>query len=1442
MYSTSMKKLLSLLTVFALVFGMIAMVRPMQANAATVEIPISNGDFETGAFGGAVSGSNGATIVEKATYEGNYALKFDATGEILTVTGYLAEATTAESTVTLSFWAKVLAGSTQNSVNFGLFATNESWGNRVQKYGAGYPEVGGQWKQINQALAVPAGTKIIQAQIYLGAAGATAIIDNVSITDGNGNEILHSGGFEKGALNDDFNANDALEIVCTPVHSGNFAAHADKSAGNGNISTTISIEPSSVARTMTFSYWMYAPTSANGAHNMVVCFDTSSGNWTNLSTKYGAQYATPGVWVQKTMEIAVAANTNTLQIQLYAQDAGADFYIDDLKLTEEVANVAVNHDVTLTLNQVTGDGTWQFAISEAPANKYYKVAATIDGVACNFLMGESGGIMCIYPNFFTALGGAVPTEQIIIAEGTVLKAVDSANGWQEIEGADTLTIAEKIDLSYVDGAWSKTVYTTDVTLSLNQVTADGTWQFAISEAPANKYYKVPATIDGTAYNVLMGESGGIMCIYPNFFTALGGAVPTEQIIIAEGTVLKAVDSTNGWQEIEGAETLTITEKIDLSYVNGAWSKTVYTTNVEISFNQVTSDGTWQFGLTPAPAERFYKVPAIVDGTACNVLIGEADGIMCVYPNFFTAIGGVVPTESLVIPAGTVMYAVDSTNGWQVIDGANTLTVTNGLSVEYNLGTWQDMSQYAGVTFEEITASDLIVYKWEDQAANNYRSVLGIYAPNAQFGNDAGWGNFTKVAGKVLINGAEVSVVYGMAPSADDDSSWGANNAILLYITGDGYWDAVTTASSVTICAGTMLVSGVDNTKGVKFAEDFTMYKNCDGSWDTTADTHVYNQQNTELEGALATDANCQSAATYYYSCFCGKLGGETFSSGELGNHNFVNGSCSVCGQAAQSITISFQTVAADGTWQLIPSAAPADSYYKANVLIDGKEYAILMQYSDNMLLIYPNFFTALGGAVPAESTVIPANTELKPVTTSSNGWVEIEDAAVLLVTAELKIEKIAGKWFEMSKYSNVEFKEIYGADLDLYYQNIMRLSDYSDSQINTGLLLYPEYRELYDHYGRDANMTTFGFVPNIPTLQIPNDANWTNFTLLGTVSVAGAEPWETYMMQTPDSSDDAETAMTNGFLVRFYNGYVADQATSVTIEPGTKIVTKDGTAGFVFVDGYTIYRDENGNWSDVAPAGTNPVSRWSLLLADNIGVVFEMNVAETDTVTFTVNGTPVTAQKDGNTYTVYLAAAQMTDQIEVFVNGVAVEKTYSVRAYADIILSGGYGDLVVNLVKQMLNYGAASQTVFSYNTTNLANSGIDVTASVPTGDGEIQVSGNVDGITFYGASLLHRTKTAVRIYFAAQSVKGLTFTANGVPCNASQKDGLFYVEVAGINPQDLGSDVAVTVSNGTDTLSIAYSPMDYIVRMYEKAGTADNTKALVQALYGYYLAAVDYTA
>lgn len=715
---------------------------------------------------------------------------------------------------------------------------------------------------------------------------------------------------------------------------------------------------------------------------------------------------------------------------------------------------------------------------------------------------------------------------------------------------------------------------------------------------------------------------------------------------------------------------------------------------------------------------------------------------------------------------------------------------------------------------------------------------GIYAPDAQFGNDAAWGNFTKVAGKVLIDGEEVSVVYGMAPDANSDSSWGASNAILLYITGEGYWDAVTTASSVTVCAGTMLVSGVDNTKGVKFAEDFTMYKNCDGSWDTTADTHVYNQQNTELEGALASEANCQSAAAYYYSCSCGQLGSETFYSGELGDHSFANGSCSVCGQAAQSITISFQTVTADGTWQLIPSAAPANTYYRASVVIDGSECEILVQYGSEMLLIYPGFFTALNGAVPTESFVIPAGTVMKAVD-SANGWAEIENAAVLVVSEELKIENIYDKWYEMSKYADVTFTEVYAADLDMYYYNILRLGDYSDAQIAIAKLQYPEYADLIEYYGRDANMTTFGIKSTIPTLQIPNHDSWPNFQLIGKISVDGAEPWETYVMQTPSSAkEDSETAMDNAFLVRFYNDFVGDQAVSISIEPGTRIVTADGTAGFVFVDGYTLYRDSDGNWSEEAPEGTNPVNKWGLTLGDQIGVKFEVKAGMN--VSFAVNGNAVDAVQNGNIYTIYLAAAQMNDVITVSVDGVAQEKTYSVRGYADIILNDeGYGEQTYNLVKTMLVYGGAAQSFFEYNDSKLASDGIEVTAAVPDGDGEIALSDDLKDFAFYGASLVYQNKIAVRIYFSG-STEGLTFTANGAKVNAVAKGELHYVEVSGINPQELGNDVEVVVTNGTDSLSVSYSPLDYMVRMYNKEDSSDATKTLVQALYGYYLAAVAY--
>lgn len=253
------------------------------------------------------------------------------------------------------------------------------------------------------------------------------------------------------------------------------------------------------------------------------------------------------------------------------------------------------------------------------------------------------------------------------------------------------------------------------------------------------------------------------------------------------------------------------------------------------------------------------------------------------------------------------------------------------------------------------------------------------------------------------------------------------------------------------------------------------------------------------------------------------------------------------------------------------------------------------------------------------------------------------------------------------------------------------------------------------------------------------------------------------------------------------------------------------------------------------------VTSWNICLGDNIGVSFQLNVAQTDAVSFTVAGNTTAAVKNGNTYTIYLAAPQMTDEIVISVGGEPVEDTYSVRKYADLILAGEYTDVEKNLVKAMLCYGGAAQNCFAYHTGSLASAGVEMATAIPTGEKFISISDSLDGLDFCGASLVYRTKTAVRFYFSG-SLDGLTFQIGNKEYTPVAKGDMYYVEVADINPQDIGETIEIVVSDGADTLTVGYSPLIYIVRMYEKEDSSEATKNLVFSLYNYYLAAVEYLA
>ena len=263
----------------------------------------------------------------------------------------------------------------------------------------------------------------------------------------------------------------------------------------------------------------------------------------------------------------------------------------------------------------------------------------------------------------------------------------------------------------------------------------------------------------------------------------------------------------------------------------------------------------------------------------------------------------------------------------------------------------------------------------------------------------------------------------------------------------------------------------------------------------------------------------------------------------------------------------------------------------------------------------------------------------------------------------------------------------------------------------------------------------------------------------------------------------------------------------------------------------------------LADGETDVLEGWSVTLGENIGVNFYLNSADY-TVNATVNGETVTPAVSGEVVTVNVAAAQMTDTIGLTVkNGEEVVHTgaYSVRQYAETILTGDYADETKQIVKEMLNYGAAAQTYFVYNTGSLANADyeIETPATVPTEVPEVTAEDNLDGIDLYGMSLVFRSKTAVRFYFTVSgSIEDYDFKVGAAEYEAVEKDGLYYVEIGDINPQDLSEEFTVYVNGGD--LMATYSPLNYIVRKYNSSSSSAELIALVQALYGYHLEAIAY--
>ena len=293
------------------------------------------------------------------------------------------------------------------------------------------------------------------------------------------------------------------------------------------------------------------------------------------------------------------------------------------------------------------------------------------------------------------------------------------------------------------------------------------------------------------------------------------------------------------------------------------------------------------------------------------------------------------------------------------------------------------------------------------------------------------------------------------------------------------------------------------------------------------------------------------------------------------------------------------------------------------------------------------------------------------------------------------------------------------------------------------------------------------------------------------------------------------------------------------------------------VGGYTrvycgVCGEEIGQKDSTAPL--TDVQSWNLTLADDISVNFKINVDDSIASTAKVHiavgsdakvydiGSLVANDNDTYIVSTKVAAARMTEAITVKItNGTDTteEKTYSIKTYAQTILDGNYPETTKNLVKAMLHYGAAAQNYFNYKTNDLANAGVGaVTSAAPATANIFKTVGSADGVEFYGATLVFRDRIALRYYFTVTGdISQYTFTVSGKEVTPVHKGNQYYVEIADINPQDLDTAFTVKVN---DTLSVTYSPMNYVVNMHKK-GTED-LQALMQALCDYHTAAVAYLA
>ncbi len=198
------------------------------------------------------------------------------------------------------------------------------------------------------------------------------------------------------------------------------------------------------------------------------------------------------------------------------------------------------------------------------------------------------------------------------------------------------------------------------------------------------------------------------------------------------------------------------------------------------------------------------------------------------------------------------------------------------------------------------------------------------------------------------------------------------------------------------------------------------------------------------------------------------------------------------------------------------------------------------------------------------------------------------------------------------------------------------------------------------------------------------------------------------------------------------------------------------------------------------------------------------------------------------------------------------DEAYSVEDYMKEIIAASdtYGEETVALAKATLNYGAAAQNMFEYNTDNLANRSLSEAERViaPLDADSLseyarKTSGSVTGVIYVGTTTVWKDTTCIRHYFRVTEGTEVTCKVGNKEVEL-QQGGTYgsYIQIDGILPSEMSTCYEVTVTDGTGTLSIEYGVYSYFYAVLKDNSVteSDITKTAMRAAYYYSEAAKAY--